>query len=129
MSSAEIEKSQVDIGFNYERMQERRKSLGMSQGDLAEKVGIAQNQISRYERGHVMPSAEALAKITHALETNADYLLGLSDSAHPVPPSDLTYSEIELINLLRGLDPATHRQFVDAIKALRAAWDGSHTDT
>ncbi len=110
-------------------MQERRKSLNMKQGELAEFLGITQDQISRYERGNVVPSADVLARITHALQTNANYLLGLSDNPNPGPLSDMTHAEIELINLLRGLDPATHRQFVDAIKALRAAWDGSHTDT
>lgn len=49
-----------------------RKKQGLTQTDLAEKVGIGMNSIARYERGEVQPSVEIALMIAKAL--NVDLL-------------------------------------------------------
>lgn len=49
-----------------------RKKQGLTQTDLAEKVGIGMNSIARYERGEVQPSVEVALMIAKAL--NVDLL-------------------------------------------------------
>ncbi len=114
--------------FRYDRVLQLRKAQGMSQGDLAVKCGIAQTQVSKYERGTVTPSANALAAIADALDTSADYLLGLTDAPtpgeKPAPQPSLTAPEAELLDLLRSLDAPAQRQLVETLKTLRQSWGG-----
>jgi transcriptional regulator with XRE-family HTH domain len=49
------------------RMRERRLALGVSQADLAEKVGITFQQIQKYEKGTNRISAARLFEICNAL--------------------------------------------------------------
>lgn len=50
------------------KVMSERISKGMSQGDLAKKVGTKQPSIARLERGSYLPSLRFLEKIEKALE-------------------------------------------------------------
>jgi len=56
-----------------------RKKKGLSQAELAEKVGIIGVTIGRYERDEIKPSIDVAAKIADTLEVSLDYLVGSSD--------------------------------------------------
>lgn len=58
---------------------ELRCAAGLSQDALAAMAGVAQNTISQYENGISEMSLGVLTRIATALETTADYLLGLSE--------------------------------------------------
>jgi len=45
----------------------RRKALGWLQADLAEKLGVETETISRFERGLALPSLERLDEMAHIL--------------------------------------------------------------
>lgn len=62
-----------------QRIRELRTEYEMSQKDLAEKVGVAQNTITQYEKGTAKPSLDVLVNLSDVLKTTADYLLGLED--------------------------------------------------
>ena len=62
-----------DIG---QRIQIRRKQLGLNQDQLAELASLNRVTIAKYESGKVEPGAQALARIADALETTVDWLLG-----------------------------------------------------
>jgi transcriptional regulator with XRE-family HTH domain len=53
-----------------------RKEKGMSQTDLANKTGISQVMVGKYERGDASPSIEVAKKMADALEVSLDYLVG-----------------------------------------------------
>ncbi len=114
------------MSFRYDRIYELRKAQGMTQGQLAEKCGITQNQISRYERGAITPLADVLATIAAALDTSADYLLGLTDAPtpgeKPAPQPSLTAPEAEMLDLLRSLSVPAQRQLIEALKIARQSW-------
>jgi transcriptional regulator with XRE-family HTH domain len=55
-----------------------RLSLGMTQKQLGEKAGIAQEFISEIESGKKKPSLEVLENLCGALGCSADYLLGIN---------------------------------------------------
>ena len=52
-----------------------RKKSGLSQEQLAEKVGVSLEYISEIERGLKMPSRQLFLKLIEILGASADYLL------------------------------------------------------
>lgn len=56
------------------RIRELRKKKGLTQKQLAEKVGVTANAITNYETGISSPKVEILYKIIDALECDANYL-------------------------------------------------------
>lgn len=61
------------------RIKELRIHLGLTQKELGTKIGVAQNTITQYERGLSKISIDILIKLTIALDSSADYLLGLKN--------------------------------------------------
>lgn len=51
------------------RIQQRRKELGFSAAELSEQIGIAQQQLSRYERGENKINVAHLVEIATVLNT------------------------------------------------------------
>ena len=58
-----------------EKLKQARKAAGMSQADLAEKVGCHQKDISRWESGLHEPGALTLKKMAQALGCSMDDLV------------------------------------------------------
>lgn len=53
-----------------------RKQLGLTQKQVAEKLGITQPSYIRYEIGNSEPTLENLVKLADIFEVSVDYLLG-----------------------------------------------------
>jgi repressor LexA len=73
------------------RVHMRRRALGLSQKQLAERCGFPYQIISRVEKGHQDLYAQRLALLAKHLGVSADYLLGLSEE--PDQESELVGSE------------------------------------
>ena len=65
----------MDFRQGGQVIQRIRKEHGMTQEQLAEKVGIDPNSISRIERGRLIPALPTLIDICNALEIGADAIL------------------------------------------------------
>lgn len=61
---------------------EARQRAGLTQADVAERIGVATEVYGRLERGLLMPSVPTLRRLCVALHMAADTLLALS-TAHP----------------------------------------------
>lgn len=59
---------------NY--ISQKRKELGYTQQNLAEKLSISFQAVSRWENGVAMPDISLLPKLAEVLETTVDALLG-----------------------------------------------------
>ncbi len=59
--------SEFRIPYPHE-LQELRRKVGLTQSQLAERVGISQSLIARIERGKVNPSVDTLKKILNIIE-------------------------------------------------------------
>jgi transcriptional regulator with XRE-family HTH domain len=62
-----------------ERLRQRRENLGLSQQDLADRLGAHVNLIYKYESGKVDPSALQLKHLAKELSVPIDWLVGLRD--------------------------------------------------
>ncbi|TDC00080.1 XRE family transcriptional regulator [Micromonospora fluostatini] len=59
-----------------EIMRQRRTALGLSQAELAARVGVDKRQIRRYEAGDTQPTLSVARSIARALEITVDELAG-----------------------------------------------------
>ena len=58
-----------------DRLKQLRKDSGLSQTDLALKIGVSYSQYGRYELKGVQPPADILNKLADVLNTTVDFLL------------------------------------------------------
>lgn len=65
--------------MNGEKIRERRKELGMTQEELAEKLGISTRSVINYEQGHVIPKSKQA--ILHNVLFQIDVRTSLENSA------------------------------------------------
>ena len=66
------------IMFNI-RLKELRKEKGLTQKQLAEKLGYNQSMICFWEKGINEPTESAIKRVAQFFNVSADYLLGLKD--------------------------------------------------
>ncbi|MBQ6877416.1 MAG: helix-turn-helix transcriptional regulator [Oscillospiraceae bacterium] len=58
-----------------EKLLELRKQNNFSQEELAEKLGVSRQAVSRWESGETMPDSPNLLQISNIFSVSADYLL------------------------------------------------------
>lgn len=63
-----------------ERLKKLRKDAGLTQVDVAEKLGISQPAYASWERGIKKPTQENLVKLSKILYVSVDYLLGNTEN-------------------------------------------------
>lgn len=63
---------------NINLIKDARKQRGMTQSELAEKLGVNRATLSKYENGQIDPTASQLMKISEILGVPLYYLLGYS---------------------------------------------------
>lgn len=75
----DIERKNAIIEIDYEeigkRIKHRRKSLGITQNELAQMVGVTSYHISHVENANALPSLELIINISFRLNTTPDYLI------------------------------------------------------
>lgn len=82
------------------RLREARKAKGLTQAQIAAKIGISQGSYAQYENMKREPSLQTLAWLSKILERSIDWLLGLVI----VEESDYRQVKPESIAQLVGID-------------------------
>jgi len=106
------------------RIEDRRKALGISQAELARRVGVRQSTINSLINGDAR-SSRSIVKIAQVLHTTPAYLTGateeIDENAPPLPPPVALTARLEVTlgseealsqmfeGLLAGLDPQASR--------------------
>lgn len=86
-----------------DRVRARREQLGMTQIELAGKVGLRDQAISNIEHGKQSPNAESLTLLADSLQCSADWLLGRTDEPGGYATmADLDNQELQLITAYRA---------------------------
>ncbi|XXF79771.1 helix-turn-helix transcriptional regulator [Myxococcaceae bacterium GXIMD 01537] len=85
-----------------------REQMGLTQADVAVRVGLVPPVYSRLERGQMMPSVPTLYRLCTELKVPPEELLGIPESAHggagPRAKEDDAPSLRRLLYLARKLD-------------------------
>jgi transcriptional regulator with XRE-family HTH domain len=101
----------------------------MSQTDLAEKLGVAHQQVQKYENGTNRVSASRLPNIAEALDVQVGYFYGHGDSAAGVDTAVVAGSigllaerhAIDLLGYFHGMTSAQRNALLEIAKAFAAA--------
>lgn len=120
-------KHPVDIHVG-KRVRHRRWMVGMTQQQLAERVGIKFQQIQKYETGMNRVSASRLWEIASALGVQVSFFFdGLGAKATEVGPSDLPSDlladkeALELIRSYYSIPENQRRRLFDLARVLSQA--------
>ena len=71
------------------RLKIAREANGLSQAELARKVGVSRDLLNKYEKAGVEPSYIKLLRLADCLNVSVDYLLGKESTGGP------THTEIK----------------------------------
>ncbi len=82
-----------------ENIKQVRKSRGLSQEELAIKLNVVRQTISKWEQGLSVPDSEMLVLISEVLETPVSTLLGENISESKVDDLKVISEKLEIINL------------------------------
>ena len=92
----------VDFGGILKNL---RLQAGLTQKQLAEKIGVTKSVVSYYELQERSPSPDVLIKLSSVFHVSTDYLLGI-DAKRSLDISGLDAEDIQLllhtIEVLRG---------------------------
>ena len=75
-----------------------RKSKGLSQEELAIKLNVVRQTVSKWEQGLSVPDAEMLISVSEALETPVSTLLGETVVEKPAEDLKAIAEKLEVIN-------------------------------
>lgn len=99
-----------------EKIKLLRKKRGLSQQELADKIGIHITHVSRIENGHYQPSLEVIKKLMDVFEVSADYLLNDDTDSYEIRIKDKSLTErIKLIDTLEKKDRDALSQVIDSM--------------
>lgn len=64
-----------------EKLKTLREQLGMTQAELARKLGLTRSSVNGWEMGLSVPSTPILVELSKTFNVSTDYLLGLENGA------------------------------------------------
>jgi len=98
------------------RIQELRKQIGLTQLQLAKKIGISHTQMARYEIKDVQPPADVLKKLANIFDVSIDFLVN-GDKSNKVAQ---TIKDAELIKQFKQLDKLPEEEKKSILKVVEA---------
>ena len=101
------------------RIAERRKALGITQVQLAETLGIAQQTMAHYEGGRVRFAAGLLPLLAETLNTSIEALIGETSGPKPGKrgPAPKIQRQLERVSALPKPDQRAVMRVLDSMLA------------
>lgn len=81
------------------RLKKLRKEAGLTQQQIADRIGVTKSVISFYELKERAPSPEVLIKLSVIFHVSTDYLLGV-DSSKSIDVSGLDDEDIKAVHAI-----------------------------
>lgn len=86
----------------YDRLKESRIKAGLTQEQLADKLGVAKSTLSGYEGGNREPTVATIAKALEILNIDANYLY--QDESKALTKQVISLDDKELLKKYHSLD-------------------------
>ena len=84
-----------------EKIFENRKKLGLSQEDLANKLDVSRQTVSKWEVGSATPEVEKIVKLSDIFNVSVDYLV--KENEEKYIKKGITINKKLIVNILLGL--------------------------
>ena len=95
-------------------IQQRRKELGMTQNDLAEKLNVTSKAVSRWERGVGFPDIRLLEPLAQSLELTLIELMQSQKMEEPVPAEVVS----DAVTVIQKQEALSRKQKIEYVKGL-----------
>lgn len=105
-------KNRVSLEYIGQRLREIRKTRGLSQQDVAERMGIPQSNLSRIENGKQRLNLTVLAGILSIYRVDMEDFFARDEE--PLRPADR--GEQHVLNLFRQLDPEQCQEVIEFLE-------------
>lgn len=92
-----------------------RKSKGLSQQELAIKLNVVRQTISKWEQGLSVPDSDMLISISEVLETPVNILLGETVIETKIDDLKVISEKLEIINLQLAQKKMTRRKIIQGL--------------
>lgn len=89
--------------YYYQRLRDLREDCDKTQKDIADYLGILQNQYHRYETGKREIPFHLAVKLAEYYNVSLDYIAGLTNDKRGLTKSSLNETETQLIRAFREL--------------------------
>ena len=103
----------------------RRKQLGLTQDEVADRVGTSKQMVSMYELGKRTPKVDMANKFAEALGTSLDELLGMESELESFTSEPKTEEARILAN---GIDKLPKEQRERALAMFRVMFEPQYSD-
>ncbi|MCX4313330.1 MAG: helix-turn-helix transcriptional regulator [Clostridia bacterium] len=61
------------------RLREAIRESGISQKEIAKRIGVSAQTVSKYMKQDIFPALDTFAKLCKLLEIKSDYILGIAE--------------------------------------------------
>lgn len=107
-----------------ERLKMFREQRGLTQEQLAEKIGVAKSTVTGYEKGNRTPDVAKIKKLAAALEVSGDELLdtGYGTAERPTPVSEsgpISPERQALLDAVKDMDNETAKAVLEVIRSVK----------
>lgn len=76
------------------RLAELRNKMGLSQYELADRLGFSRGKLANYEQGTRQPDYDTLKQLADFFNVNSDYLIGRTENPEPIKAKDNDLPEL-----------------------------------
>ncbi len=80
-----------------DKIKHLREQMGLTQSDLAKKLGITRSSVNAWEMGISVPSTQYVVELSGIFKVSTDYLLGIKSTAS-VSVAGLSEKDVQLVN-------------------------------
>lgn len=91
----------MNHGYIYSEL---RYKAGLTQDELAQKLGISKGSVAMWETNKRTPSTGILVRLADLFGVTTDYLLGRSENPAPEPVSNTSQDTSKTANLLSAFE-------------------------
>lgn len=106
-------KRKVAIPMLNENIKVIRKSKGLSQQELAVKLNVVRQTVSKWEQGSSVPDSDMLISLSEVLETPVSTLLGETVTASTADDVKAISAKLEVINLQLAQRKITRKRILN----------------
>lgn len=83
---------------------ELRYQAGMTQDELAKKLGVSKGSVAMWETNKRIPTTGTLILLADLFGVTTDYLLGRADASASKQPTDMPQNDPKITNLLTAFE-------------------------